>query len=68
MTAADWPAVQAIYAAGIATGDATFETEPPSWEQSRPHPVARPAQRVGTHHGRWRDVVFVERRSDAVGA
>lgn len=31
MAAADWPAVEAIYAAGIATGDATFETEPPSW-------------------------------------
>ena len=29
----DWPAVQAIYAAGIATGDATFEIRPPSWEQ-----------------------------------
>ena len=29
----DWPAVEAIYAAGIATGEATFETEPPSWEQ-----------------------------------
>jgi L-amino acid N-acyltransferase YncA len=28
----DWPAVEDIYAAGIATGDATFETEPPSWE------------------------------------
>jgi L-amino acid N-acyltransferase YncA len=28
----DWPAVEEIYAAGIATGDATFETEPPSWE------------------------------------
>ena len=31
MTAADWPAVAAIYAAGIATGDATFETEVPAW-------------------------------------
>ncbi|HZB50905.1 MAG TPA: GNAT family N-acetyltransferase [Mycobacteriales bacterium] len=31
MTAADWPAVAAVYAAGIATGDATFETEIPSW-------------------------------------
>lgn len=31
MTEADWPAVRAIYAAGIATGDATFETEPPGW-------------------------------------
>jgi L-amino acid N-acyltransferase YncA len=28
----DWPAVQAIYLEGIATGNATFETEAPSWE------------------------------------
>lgn len=28
----DWPQVAAIYAEGIATGDATFETEIPSWE------------------------------------
>lgn len=28
----DWPAVASIYAAGIATGNATFETEPPAWE------------------------------------
>jgi phosphinothricin acetyltransferase len=28
-----WPAVRAIYAEGIATGDGTFETEPPSWEE-----------------------------------
>lgn len=27
----DWAAVRAIYAEGIATGDATFETEPPDW-------------------------------------
>ena len=33
MTRDDWPAVEAIYAAGIATGDATFETAPPSWEE-----------------------------------
>ncbi len=32
MTPADWPQVETIYAAGIATGDATFETEPPTWE------------------------------------
>ena len=32
MTAAHWPDVRRIYAAGIAAGDATFETEPPSWE------------------------------------
>jgi L-amino acid N-acyltransferase YncA len=28
----DWPAVADIYAAGIATGSATFETEPPDWQ------------------------------------
>jgi L-amino acid N-acyltransferase YncA len=33
MTAADWPAVAAIYAEGIATGQATFETEVPAWER-----------------------------------
>jgi L-amino acid N-acyltransferase YncA len=33
LTREDWPRVQAIYAAGIATGDATFETEPPTWEE-----------------------------------
>ncbi len=26
----DWQAVERIYAAGIATGDATSETEPPT--------------------------------------
>jgi L-amino acid N-acyltransferase YncA len=28
-----WPAVARIYAEGIATGNATFETEVPSWER-----------------------------------
>ena len=32
MEASDWPAVQEIYAAGIGTGNATFEAEPPSWD------------------------------------
>jgi phosphinothricin acetyltransferase len=31
MTPADWPEVAAIYAEGIATGNATFQTEPPEW-------------------------------------
>ena len=31
LTAAHWPAVRAIYAEGIATGTATFATEPPAW-------------------------------------
>jgi phosphinothricin acetyltransferase len=32
MTAEDWPAIEAIYAEGIATGNATFETETPTWQ------------------------------------
>ena len=32
LTVADWPAVRAIFADGIATRNATFETEPPSWD------------------------------------
>jgi L-amino acid N-acyltransferase YncA len=33
MTADDWESVRSIYLAGIATGQATFETEPPTWEK-----------------------------------
>jgi L-amino acid N-acyltransferase YncA len=32
MTAADWEEVRAIYIEGIATGNATFETQPPTWD------------------------------------
>jgi L-amino acid N-acyltransferase YncA len=32
MTKTDWPRVAGIWTEGIATGIATFETEPPSWE------------------------------------
>jgi phosphinothricin acetyltransferase len=157
MTAADAAAVLAIYAAGIATGHATFQTEVPGWEEwdgahlrtprlvARDHagavlgwcalsPISRRAvyagvaeesvyvapaargrgvgralleamcraseeagiwtlqtgifpenaasitlheacgfrvlgvrEKIGRHHGRWRDVVFLERRSRRVG-
>jgi L-amino acid N-acyltransferase YncA len=30
---ADWPAVRTIYAQGIATGNATFETEVPAFDR-----------------------------------
>jgi L-amino acid N-acyltransferase YncA len=33
MRPADWPAVERIYAAGIAARNATFETSTPSWER-----------------------------------
>jgi phosphinothricin acetyltransferase len=32
ITPDDWPAVRTIYAEGIATGVATFETQVPTWE------------------------------------
>ncbi|MGD2205417.1 MAG: N-acetyltransferase, partial [Anaerolineae bacterium] len=52
MTADDWDAVRAILEEGIATGNATFETEAPDWETwNRQHLsgsrlVARSADRV----------------------
>jgi phosphinothricin acetyltransferase len=33
MQASDWDDVRRIYADGIASGNATFETEPPGWEE-----------------------------------
>jgi L-amino acid N-acyltransferase YncA len=33
MVVADWPQVRQIYLEGIATGNATFETEAPSWDK-----------------------------------
>lgn len=47
MQAEDWPDVQRIYREGIATGNATFETQVPEWDvwdgKTRPQPrlVAR---------------------------
>ncbi len=32
LSASDWPRVKAIYEAGIATGDATFAKEAPTWD------------------------------------
>ena len=43
MSPHDWGDVRRIYAAGIATGDATFETEAPPWE--RWDATHRPAER-----------------------
>ena len=37
LTPADWPAVRAIYSAGIAAGHATFEMEAPSWDDFDTH-------------------------------
>jgi L-amino acid N-acyltransferase YncA len=55
MRPADWPAVKSIYAAGIATGNATFETVGPTgqlWHQ-RHLSVCRLAARQGEHVFGW---------------
>ncbi|MGA7704693.1 MAG: N-acetyltransferase family protein [Solirubrobacteraceae bacterium] len=52
MRTEDWPAVARIFAEGIATGNATFEHEAPSWERwsaaraPEPRLVARAAGEV----------------------
>jgi phosphinothricin acetyltransferase len=55
MTPSDWPAVERIYAAGIATGHATFEDAPPTRE-------AFDASRLPDHR-----LVAVEGDRDVVG-
>ncbi|MET4078707.1 N-acetyltransferase family protein [Janibacter sp. UYMM211] len=42
MTPGDWPDVERIYREGIATGLATFETEPPTWERFDEHRLPAP--------------------------
>jgi L-amino acid N-acyltransferase YncA len=37
---ADWPSVERIYRDGIATGNATFEADPPSWGYFDRHKLA----------------------------
>ncbi len=54
MVEADWPEVAAIWREGIATGEATFETEPPAWEVF--DSTRRPEGRL-----------IAERRGDIVG-
>lgn len=44
LTVEDWDFVHSIYAAGIASGQATFETEAPTWE--RWHSNHLPAPRL----------------------
>lgn len=67
MTAADWPAVREIYAEGIATGDATFETDPPSsraaWDRGRlpDHRTVAVDEATGTVLG-WAAVKLVSDR------
>src|SRR6266542_6505231 len=64
MTAADWPGVKAIYLEGIATGQATFETEAPTWEAwDESHlPFARLVARDGRSVVGWAALSLVSKR------
>lgn len=42
LTPCDWEVVRSIYRAGIATGQATFETEAPTWERWNQTHLAAP--------------------------
>ena len=65
MVASDWPDISAIFLQGIATGNATFETLAPTWEQwDRMHlPVGRLVARVGKTTAGWAAMTRVSQRS-----
>src|SRR6185436_12564221 len=69
MTAEDWPAVTAIYLEGIATGEATFETEAPEWETwDKAHlPFARLVARDEHVIVGWAALSPISRRSAYAG-
>jgi phosphinothricin acetyltransferase len=64
MTAADWPAVGAIYGHGVAAGNAPFEAAPPNWEtfDAQKLDLGR-LMTYGPRAGQWSDTALVERRA-----
>lgn len=69
MTPADWPEVRAIYLEGIASGQATFETEAPPWEQwdAAHHPFGRLVARGDGRVVGWAALSPVSRRQCYAG-
>ena len=69
MVPGDWPDVSAIYLEGIATGNATFETLAPTWEQwDRAHlPIGRLVARSGRTMSGWVALSRVSQRSCYAG-
>jgi L-amino acid N-acyltransferase YncA len=65
MVAADWPNVSAIYVEGLRTGNATFETLAPTWEQfDRAHlATGRLVARRGRSMAGWAALSKVSQRS-----
>jgi phosphinothricin acetyltransferase len=64
MKPADWEQVRAIYLEGVASGQATFEVEAPSWEQwdAAHHPFARLVARSAGQVVGWAALSPVSRR------
>lgn len=69
MTRADWPRVAEVYAEGIATGGATFETEVPTWGRfDAAHlPAPRPVARIDGRLVGWAVVARVSDRAVYAG-
>jgi L-amino acid N-acyltransferase YncA len=69
LSAADWPEVAAIYAEGLATGQASFETAVPSWADWDASHLA--VGRLGARHGGrlvgWAALAPVSRRAVYAG-
>jgi L-amino acid N-acyltransferase YncA len=65
----DWPAVEAIWAAGIGTRSATFETETPSWAtfDGTRHPGHRLVAALDGEIAGWAALAPVSRRPCYVG-
>lgn len=69
MQPADWESVRAIYLEGIATSQATFETEAPDWEHwdAANLPVPRLVAREGESVVGWAALSSVSRRQAYAG-
>jgi len=69
MAPSDWPDVSAIYLEGIATGNATFETLAPTWDEfDRTHlPYGRLVARQGRTIAGWAALSRVSQRSCYAG-
>ena len=69
MQDSEWPAVREIYREGIATGDATFQTEPPDWpEWDAGHlPHSRLVAHAENETGGWAALSPVSRRECYAG-
>jgi len=65
MTASDWEQVRSIYLEGIRSGDSTFETDAPSWEnwdEAHLH-IARLVTRDGDRVSGWAALSPVSKRA-----